>query len=66
MSWLSILEFGIIHAVVFVLVCLFLCFGKSAVKAAIKLKYNPRVINGVAVEVPGVLYKFTFAGFTED
>ena len=26
-------------------------FGKSAVKAAIKLKYNPRVINGVAVEV---------------
>lgn len=41
-------------------------FGKSAVKAAIKLKYNPRVINGVAVEVPKVLYKFTFAGFTED
>ncbi len=37
-------------------------FGKSAVKAAEKLKYNPRVINGVAVEVPGVLYKFTFSG----
>ncbi len=38
-------------------------FGKSAVKAAAKLKYNPRVINGVAVEVPGVLYKFSFTGF---
>lgn len=40
-------------------------FGKSAVKAASKLKYNPRVINGVAVEVPGVLYKFSFTGFGE-
>jgi len=38
-------------------------FGKSALKAAEKLKYNPRVVNGVAVEVPGVLYKFNFAGF---
>lgn len=38
-------------------------FGKSALKAADKLKYNPRVVNGVAVEVSGVLYKFTFAGF---
>ena len=35
-------------------------FGRSASKAAEKLKYNPRVVNGVAVEVPGVLYKFTF------
>lgn len=35
-------------------------FGRSAAKAAEKLKYNPRVVNGVAVEVPGVLYKFTF------
>ena len=40
-------------------------FGKSALKAADKLKYNPRVINGVAVEVPGVLYKFSFAGFAD-
>ena len=40
-------------------------FGKSALKAAEKLKYNPRVINGIAVEVPGVLYKFTFAGFSD-
>jgi protein TonB len=35
-------------------------FGRSAVKAAKKLKYNPRVVDGVAEEVPGVLYKFTF------
>lgn len=35
-------------------------FGRAAVKAAEKLKYNPRVVDGVAEEVPGVLYKFTF------
>ncbi|MDG2018574.1 MAG: TonB family protein [Porticoccaceae bacterium] len=35
-------------------------FGRSAVKAAKKLKYNPRVVDGVAEEVPSVLYKFTF------
>ena len=35
-------------------------FGRSAVKAAKKLKYNPRVVDGVAEEVPDVLYKFTF------
>lgn len=35
-------------------------FGRSAVKAAQKLKYNPRVVDGVAEEVSGVLYKFTF------
>jgi len=35
-------------------------FGRAALKAAGKLKYNPRVIDGVAQEVPGVLYKFTF------
>lgn len=35
-------------------------FGKAAVKAAEKLKYNPRVVDGVPQEVPGVLYKFTF------
>ena len=40
-------------------------FGKSAAKAASKLKYNPRVVNGVAVEVPGVLYKFSFTGFVD-
>lgn len=41
-------------------------FGRAAVKAASKLKYNPRVVDGVAVEVPGVLYKFSFTGFAED
>jgi len=35
-------------------------FGRAAVKAALKLKYNPRVIDGVGQEVTGVLYKFTF------
>jgi len=35
-------------------------FGRAALKAANKLKYNPRVVDGVAEEVPGVLYKFTF------
>ena len=35
-------------------------FGRSAMKAAVKLKYNPRVVDGVPQEVPGVLYKFTF------
>ena len=38
-------------------------FGKSAAKAAEKLKYNPKYVNGEPVEVPGVKYKFTFAGF---
>jgi periplasmic protein TonB len=35
-------------------------FGRAALSAANKLKYNPRVVDGVAQEVPGVLYKFTF------
>jgi len=35
-------------------------FGRAAVKAALKLKYNPRVVDGVGQEVPGVLYKFSF------
>ena len=35
-------------------------FGRAAVKAADKLKYNPRVVDGVGQEVPGVLYKFSF------
>jgi protein TonB len=35
-------------------------FGRAALKTANKLKYNPRVIDGVPQEVPGVLYKFTF------
>ena len=35
-------------------------FGRAAMKDALKLKYNPRVVDGVGQEVPGVLYKFTF------
>ncbi len=35
-------------------------FGRAALKAALKLKYNPRVVDGTAEEVPGVLYKFSF------
>lgn len=35
-------------------------FGKYALRAAKKLKYKPRMVNGVAVEVPNVLYKFSF------
>lgn len=35
-------------------------FGAAALAAAEKLKYNPRVVSGVAREVPGVLYKFSF------
>lgn len=35
-------------------------FGKYALRAANKLKYKPRVIDGKAEEVPGVLYKFSF------
>ena len=35
-------------------------FGRAALRAAEKLKYNPRVVDGVPEEVPGVLYKFSF------
>ena len=35
-------------------------FGRAALRAANKLKYNPRVVDGVPQEVSGVLYKFTF------
>jgi len=35
-------------------------FGKSALKAAGSLRYVPRFIDGEPVEVPGVLYKYTF------
>jgi len=38
-------------------------FGKSSVKAASKLRYNPKIVDGVGVDVPGVQYKFSFAGF---
>jgi protein TonB len=35
-------------------------FGKYALRAAKKLKYKPRVVDGTSQEVPGVLYKFSF------
>jgi TonB family protein len=35
-------------------------FGKAALKAAKTLRYVPRFVDGEAVEVPGVLYKYTF------
>ncbi len=35
-------------------------FGSAALRAANKLNYNPRVVDGKAVEVPGVMYKFSF------
>lgn len=35
-------------------------FHKASVKAASKFKYKPRVIDGVAMEVPGVRNRFTY------
>ena len=36
-------------------------FGKEAKKAANGLRYIPKVIDGKALEVTGVLYKYTFS-----
>ena len=36
-------------------------FDSAAMKAALKFKYKPRVIDGEPVEVPGVRNKITFA-----
>jgi protein TonB len=35
-------------------------FEKTSVKASLKFKYKPRVIDGEAIEVPGVQNRFTF------
>jgi len=35
-------------------------FHRASIQAAMKFKYKPRVIDGQAVEVPGVQNKFTF------
>jgi len=35
-------------------------FERASVEAALKFKYKPRVIDGQAVEVPGVRNKFTY------
>jgi periplasmic protein TonB len=35
-------------------------FEDASVKASLKFKYKPRVVDGVAIEVSGVMNKFTF------
>lgn len=35
-------------------------FRKASINAALKFKYKPRVVNGVAVDVPGRTKKFTY------
>lgn len=35
-------------------------FGEASLKASAKLKYSPRIVDGVPVEVPSVLSKFNF------
>jgi len=35
-------------------------FNRNACKAAAKFKYQPRVVDGTAIKVPGVRNKFTF------
>jgi protein TonB len=35
-------------------------FHRASIQAALKFKYKPRVVDGEAIEVPGVRNKFTF------
>ena len=35
-------------------------FHRASVQAALKFKYKPRIMDGQAVEVPGVQNKFTY------
>jgi protein TonB len=35
-------------------------FYRASVQAALKFKYKPRVVDGQAIEVPGVQNKFTY------
>ena len=35
-------------------------FDQAAIRAALKFKYKPKVINGEAIEVPGVQNLITF------
>jgi len=35
-------------------------FARNSIKASLKLKYKPRVIDGEPIEVDGHLYKFTY------
>ena len=40
--------------------CTSALFHRASIQAALKFKYKPRVLDGEAVEVPGVQNKFTF------
>jgi periplasmic protein TonB len=44
----------------FIVDCPDTVFERSSLKAAEKIKYKPRVVDGQAVDVPGVQYKFTY------
>ena len=35
-------------------------FHQASLQASLKFKYKPRIIDGMAIDVPGVLNKFTF------
>jgi len=35
-------------------------FNRNAVKAALKFKYKPKVVDGIPIDVAGVLHKITF------
>lgn len=35
-------------------------FDRAAIRAVLKFKYKPRVVDGVPVEVPGVKTRITF------
>jgi protein TonB len=40
--------------------CTSTLFHRASVQAAMKFKYKPRVVDGQAIEVPGVQNKFTY------
>ena len=40
--------------------CTSALFHRASLQAALKFKYKPRVVNGQAIEVPGVQNKFTY------
>ena len=35
-------------------------FNSASARAALKLKYTPKIVDGKAVPVDGVLHKFTY------
>ena len=40
--------------------CTHSLFGRASINAVLKFRYKPRVIDGVAVDVPGQMKKFTY------